>query len=59
MTSEDVSAMLESLELVDDARQFNRYLGSIGVQYVIRTGKYQIPVGADYETIANLISGRR
>lgn len=55
-SSYTVSKRLEEAGLVEDAREFDAYLVDIGHSRTIRAGTYQIPVGASWEEIADIIS---
>lgn len=56
-SSASVSKMLAAAGLVGDASAYDRYLCSNGYDKKIRTGTYEIPVGASEEEIARIISG--
>ena len=56
-SSSSVSRMLADAGLVEDASAYDRYLCSNGYDKKIRTGVYEIPVGASQEEIARIISG--
>ena len=56
-SSSSVSRMLAEAGLVEDASAYDRYLCSNGYDKKIRTGVYEIPVGASQEEIARIISG--
>ncbi|MBQ6441010.1 MAG: hypothetical protein IJJ13_00255 [Lachnospiraceae bacterium] len=51
-----VSRMLAEAGVVDDADLFYRYLLDHGLNDGIEVGSFSIPEGADYETIAKLIT---
>ena len=56
--SETVCALLEKGGAVASASDFDKYLCDHGYDHKIRAGKHVIPAGADYETIAKIITGR-
>ena len=56
MSSDQVAAVLERDGFVDNAVTFNRYLIDRGMDRYIHSGVKTIPEGADYETIANIIT---
>ncbi len=55
--SEQVCALLEKGGMIRSASDFDKYLCDHGYDHKIRTGKYTISAGADYETIAKTITG--
>ncbi len=56
--SGQVASALASAGLVDDGRSFDRYLESNGYDRIIRPGDYEIPEGASYEQIAQILIRR-
>lgn len=56
-SSVSVSKSLEEAGLVTDASDYDRFLCENGYDKKIRTGNYEIPVGASEETIALMITG--
>ncbi len=56
--SETVCALLERGGAIASASDFDQYLCDHGYDHKIRAGKHTIPAGADYETIAKIITGR-
>lgn len=56
MNSHDVADLCESLGLVENAKEFDRYLIDQGYASSLRINQYEIPVGATYEEIAILIT---
>ena len=56
-SSSSVSRMLAEAGLVENASAYDRYLCSNGYDKRIRTGTYEIPIGATEEEIARIISG--
>ncbi|HOO28963.1 MAG TPA: hypothetical protein PLU43_10915 [Lachnospiraceae bacterium] len=57
-SSDTVSALLQKGGLISDAADFDSYLCRYGYDHRIVSGKHEIPSGADYETIAKLITTR-
>lgn len=55
-SSVTVSKTLEEAGLVESASDYDRYLCDNGYDKKIRTGTYEIPVGADEEEIALIIT---
>lgn len=55
-SSDTVCRLLEKGGLVSSAAEFDNYLCNHGYDHKIRAGIFQIPVGADYDTIAKLIT---
>ena len=51
----DIATDLQSKGLVDDAEKFRIYMGETGYASFIHNGDFQIPVGASYEEIANIL----
>ena len=51
-----VSRRLKEAGLIEDAEAFDTYLVEEGYSTTIRTGTYQIPVGATWEEIAEIIA---
>lgn len=58
MTSEAVSSMLQSNGIIGDANDFNSFLTGSGYATTIHVGTFEIPTGADYNSIAQIIAGR-
>lgn len=58
MSSEGVCRALASAGLVSSAGEFNDYLISKGLQTSVQAGTHEIPPGADYSVIADIITGR-
>ncbi|MBO5166920.1 MAG: hypothetical protein J6B90_10045 [Lachnospiraceae bacterium] len=57
-SSVTVSKTLEAAGLIESASDYDRYLCDNGYDKKIRTGTYEIPVGADEEEIALIITRR-
>lgn len=57
--SETVSKKLEEAGLIENASSFNRFLCDNGYSKSIRAGEFEIPVGADENEIAGMITGKR
>lgn len=55
-SSDRVARILEDAGVIDNAAAFDRYLCSNGYDKRISVGSYQIPAGADYSTVAKLIT---
>lgn len=55
-SSYTVSRRLEEAGLVESASEYDTYLEDNGYSKSIRTGTYQIPVGATWEEIAEIIT---
>ena len=55
-SSDRVAGILEDAGVIDNAVAFDRYLCSNGYDKRISVGSYQIPAGADYSTVAKLIT---
>lgn len=55
-SSDRVAKILEDAGVVGNAASFDKYLCSNGYDHRISVGTYQIPAGADYLTIAKLIT---
>ena len=55
-SSDRVAGILEDAGVIDNAAAFDRYLCSNGYDKRISVGSYQIPAGADYSTVAKLIT---
>ena len=58
LVSESVAKEMKKAGVIQDAEAFDEYLESSGMARKIRSGKYKIPVGASYEEIASIISGK-
>lgn len=56
MWSEEIASTLYSLELVDDAEKFDKFLCDNGYGSMIKVGTYKIPVGSTYAQIAEIIT---
>lgn len=50
-----VAQKLQDAGLITDAEDFRLYMGSIGYASFIHSGEFQIPMGATYEEIANIL----
>lgn len=57
-SSYTVSKQLQEKQLVEDAGEFDKYLISNGYSRSIRVGTHDIPMGATWEEIAKIISGK-
>jgi hypothetical protein len=49
---------MEEAGLVELASVYNQYLINNDYSRSIRVGSHEIPVGADYQTMARIITGR-
>lgn len=58
-TSYRVCIMLEEAGVVEDAAEFDTYLCNNGYSRKVDSGTYEIPVGADWEEIAKIITRNR
>lgn len=59
MISNKAADILEELGAVSDGEDLNWYLHNNGYSNKLRVGEFQIPVGASYEEIAKIITGRK
>lgn len=57
--SDTVAKLLEKGGAIDSAKDFDKYLCENKLDNKISVGKYEIPAGADYETIAKIITNRK
>ena len=55
-SSDRVAKILEGAGVVNNAASFDKYLCSNGYDHRISVGTYQIPAGADFATIAKMIT---
>lgn len=55
-SSDRVAKILEGAGVIDSAASFDKYLCSNGYDHRISTGSYTIPAGADFATIAKMIT---
>lgn len=58
MSSWNVATILKDQGVIEDASEFDSYLVENGYSSRINVGEYSVSVGADYDTIAKLITGR-
>ena len=56
--SDAVCRKLKKAGVIEDVEDFNKYLAKKGYDNLIQPGNYVIPLGADYETVAKLITDR-
>lgn len=56
MWSEEIASTLHSLNLVDDAEEFDKFLCDNGYGSMIKVGIYKIPTGSTYTQIAEIIT---
>lgn len=59
LVSSSVAKELKKAGIVDDAAAFDEYIVKKGYGKMLRSGKYKIPAGADYETIAKIITRQK
>ncbi len=55
MTSETVSAKLQELGIIEDAKDYNKYLIENGYSNRVRAGVYEISKGSTYEQITDIL----
>lgn len=53
-----VSARVQAAGLVDDASDFNTFLGKHGYDRLLHSGTYEIAVGSTYEQIAKVLTAK-
>lgn len=56
LLSSSVAREMEEAGIIEDADKFDEYLEKNGYGKLVRSGKYKIPEGADFETIAKIIT---
>lgn len=56
LLSSSVSREMEEAGIIENADEFDEYLEKKGYARQVRSGTYKIPVGADFETIAKIIT---
>lgn len=56
LLSSSVAREMQEAGIIDDAEAFDDYVEKNGYGRLVRSGKYDIPEGADYETIAKIIT---
>lgn len=56
--SDAVCKKLKKAGVIDDVEAFNKYLSKKGYDNLIQPGTYVIPLGADYATVAKLITDK-
>lgn len=56
LLSSSVAREMEAAGIIDDADSFDEFIEKNGYGKLVRSGKYEIPNGADYETIAKIIT---
>lgn len=56
LLSSSVSREMEEAGIIEDSHEFDEYLEKKGYARQVRSGTYKIPVGADFETIAKIIT---
>lgn len=55
MSSEDIAIILQEKGVITDASEFNRYLVLNKYANKMQVGTYEIPFGADYKTLAEIL----
>ena len=58
MGSEAFAIAAEKAGLIEDAADFDRYLMQNGYAYSLKVGTFMIPLGAGYEEIAGIVTGK-
>lgn len=56
--SVSISKKLEAAGLITSAKEYDQYLCNQGYDKKIIVGKHEVPIGADYETIAKIITSK-
>lgn len=56
LLSSSVAREMEQAGIIDDADAFDEFIEKNGYGKLVRSGKYDIPNGADFETIAKIIT---
>ena len=59
LLSMSVAKEMEKAGIINDAEAFDEYIRENGYEKNLQSGKYKIPEGADFETIAKIISGKQ
>ena len=57
-SSVSISKKLEAAGLITSAKEYDQYLCDQGYDKKIIVGKHEVPIGADYETIAKIITSK-
>ncbi len=57
-SSVSISKKLEAAGLITSAKEYDQYLCNQGYDKKIIVGKHEVPIGADYETIAKIITSK-
>lgn len=57
--SDHVSIKLQNAGLVEDAEEFDDFLCSNGYDKILQTGMHEVPKTADWNTIAEILAGRK
>ena len=55
MNSEDVASLLKNYGVIEDNKQFNKYLVESGYAKIIIYGVFELPLDASYEQITDII----
>ena len=56
MSSHGLASYLKSVGLIQDDRKFDNYLIRQGLARVIRTGTFEVPTSANYDTLAEMLT---
>lgn len=56
LLSSSVAREMEQAGIIEDADAFDEFIEKNGYGKLVRSGKYDIPTGADFETIAKIIT---
>jgi hypothetical protein len=56
--SDVVCEKLRKAGVIDDVEDFNKYLSENGYDNLIQPGTYTIPLGADYDTVVQIITAK-
>jgi hypothetical protein len=56
MNSKDIAAELKVLEIIEDEREFERYLLDQEVDRYLRTGRYRLDSGMDFQEIVTVLT---
>lgn len=59
LLSSSVAREMEEAGIIDDADAFDEYIEKNGYGKQLQSGKYKIPDGADYKTIAEIITKQK
>ena len=51
-----IAERLQAAGIIDDAEKFRAYMGQKGVDQFIADGNHEIPYGASYDDIINILT---